>query len=166
MKPLQQTVIQPAAQTIFLRGIQQLADDVAVRADIHAVPVPAVIAGPQAEAVVMFGNQYKVFRARPLEQLYPLVRIKHFGFPHSGKIFITEVFTVYPFMEVVVGRVFLGDLPAIPFGIGQPCGFNLAAFWRVGGDGVQPPVNKDTELCVVIPFRQRAGVDAVPGFFV
>ncbi len=142
VKPFKEAVIQTPAQAVSLCCIQKLSHNVPVGTNVYTVPVPAVVAWPQTEAVMMLGGQHDVFCSGPPKQLRPFVRVKHLRLPLAGKVLITKSLPVHFFMKFIIWGEFFRHLPSVPLGIGQSGGIHILSLRGIGGDGIQPPVHK------------------------
>jgi len=139
---------------------EEFADEVAAGAAFHAVPGESpgtfgVDAGPEAEAVVVFGGEHHIACAGALEELGPVVGVKEIGVEVVGQVVVgtgAVVVLVELTYEAAVGIVF--ERMLVPFGV--------AAFFGVGRHRVDAPVDEDAEFGVRPPRGCGSGVERLP----
>ena len=162
-------VIQAHLHLRVTHSLGQLARDVAHGAAAGRGEV-RVLAGEQAEAVMMLRDQHDVFRAGLLEQRGPLLRVPVFGLPHVREALVGEIFPVG--LDVVLVRWALANA----YGVGVPLGIGIVGVpvvlgrnfaelegWVcVGGHGIRAPVDENADLRVVIPLRDRVRAQRLP----
>ena len=156
--PLVDRMIDAKAHGRAVERVLELAQEVAVGADVDAVPVPGVVGLVEAEAVVVLGDEIDVARAGLDEYVRPAAGVEQLGGEALYKVLVASVFAVNAAVERRGLAVWILELLPVPLGI--------VAVARVGGDGIQPPMDEDPELGIAEPLRDGAGVERRPVVFV
>jgi hypothetical protein len=93
------------------------------------------------EAVVMLGHRHDVLRARLFKEVQPLPGIKLLPLEQGNKVLVSKR------LMVAIGLFVMGIFRC-PFEVHVP-GIPLVA---ERGHGIYAPVDKNPELCLLIPF--------------
>ena len=125
-----------------------------MRPYVHAVPVPTIGIGPEAEAFVMLRGQDHVAGARPHKDIGPLVRLEQFGGELRRKVLVLEVRTIGLGVELRRGAALVLQGIPIPFGV--------APFRPPRRHGINAPVDEDAKLGFVEPGWDGARIQRLP----
>src|SRR5579875_4202821 len=157
--PLVKRVIEPHFQPVRHNRPAQLSGKVLMRTHVDAVPVPVGGAGPQAESIVVLRCQYDVLRAGINKQFGPLIGIKQLCFEAAREILVMEILSVVAQVERPRRAVPVVHVVPVPLSVG------LAGL-RMGisecRNGINSPVDKDAELRLIKPLRDRPLVERGP----
>ena len=132
-------------------GGGQVSDKIPFRADVHRVPAEGRFAGPQREALVMFGGEDYVLGSGLLEQRRPLCRVEKLGGKLRSEIGVRESGPVVFLHEADILGI-LSTAPVLPEPLASKAGHREDA-----------PVDEDAHLAGVIPGGQRPRVEGLPG---
>ena len=158
MVPLIEGMIDTEADTGPLQGLLQLHGEVPMRAYVHAVPLPGIAGIVHTEAVMMLGHQVDILCAGLLEEFGPFPRIEELRLEVLNELLILEVLAVDPVVEGSGGRI------GIP--VHSPVPLRENTFSGVGRDGIDAPMDEDTEFRIGEPLRDGAGIQRLPGLFI
>src|SRR5580704_8957333 len=139
-----------------------------MRTLLHRVPWPPPSSGcirvwPQCKALVMFRSENYVFRSGALEDVRPMCGIVELGAELRGEIGVGVIGAIKSLVHFPASRVNRSGIRLLPLGDGVPIPFGIGKLprdhRRVGGNGIDSPVNKDAELGVGKPRRDGALVE-------
>ena len=128
-------------QSFVANGLRQFAQNISSRTHLSGGPIgkSAVV---HREAVMMFKNRNDIFRAGLFEKTGPSRSVKMLGAKHGNKILITKL------CQRPIGAEVM-----LIFGGIQPVHIARIPFISVSRHGIHAPVNKNSELRILIPIR-------------
>src|SRR5512138_3276208 len=98
-----------------------------MRSVCNCIPWPSpmfigLLAGPQAESIMMLGCRYDIFRTRTLKYFGPFIGVEKFRFEHGCKIEIWEILSVRFIVKfrgggIVIPLFGIGIMFPVPLGI-------------------------------------------------
>ena len=171
-------IIERHLHALLAHCIRQLADHIA-----HGVIVGFVragdVAGPQGEAVVVLGGQDHITRVDLAEERGHVGRLPapQRAVEPGREVIVVEVGAVILVMPFARGAVFKFERVQIPFGVrivAEPVAHvaaledlaDIAAVGRPGRHRIQPPMDEDAQLRVVIPVRDFVRTDGFKRWFI
>ena len=116
---------------------------------------------------MVLGGQHDVLRARALEDVGPVIGVEQLGPELRREVLVVEVGAVLPLVvlpgalldRVRVLALAVRERVPVPLGVGQLARDHR----RVGGHGIDAPVDEDAELGVGEPGGRGPLVDRLPG---